>query len=58
MRIEADGTVVVHKWTTDVRFNDCKDMAKVCTDGDMEDEDMPQRTRQVIEELWNQGTTK
>ena len=41
-RCKGDGTVVVHKWITGVRFNAIKGMAKVCRDGELEDEDMPQ----------------
>ena len=39
--LQDDGTVVVHKWITGVRFNAFKDIAKVCKDGDLEDGDMP-----------------
>ena len=39
-RHKDNGTVVVHKWITDVRHCAFKGMAKVCRDGGLEDQDM------------------
>ena len=45
---------MVHKWITDVRFNDSEGMAKVSRDGEQEDEDMLPWTRKGIVTNWNQ----
>ena len=47
-RCEDDRTVVVRKWVTDVRISAFKGVAKVCGDGDLEDDNMPPWTRNVF----------
>ena len=54
-RHKGDGTVVLHTWITDVRYDPFKGMAKqVCRDGGLEDEDMPRWTWKVLGNIWDQ----
>ena len=49
-----NGTVVVHKWITDVRYSVLKGRVEVRRYGGLEDEDMPRCTRKVIGNIWDQ----
>ena len=48
------GTVVVHKWITDVRYNAFQGMTKVCRACGLEDEDVPQWRSQVTGNISDQ----
>ena len=51
-RYNDDGTVEVHRWINDVRWNACPGLATVCRDGELEKEDMPSWTRKAIARIW------
>ena len=48
LRYGDDGTVEVRKWVSDIQWNSFHGWAKVCREGELENEDMPEWTRKAV----------
>ena len=53
-RYKGDGTVEVHKWITEISFDAYKSMTKLCRDNGLEEEHLPQWTKNVIGNMRDQ----
>ena len=54
LRYRHDGTVEVHKWVSEIRWKSLQELAFVCKEGSLENEDMPRWTKKANTKLWQE----
>ena len=54
LRYRHDGTCEVLKWVSDVQWHSFRGLAKVCKNGGLGNENMPEWTRKSIASIWKQ----
>ena len=52
---EDDGVVEVHRWLTEVPYDVLNGVAKACKEGRLEEEDLPQWTKNAVGEIKSQA---